>query len=395
MSNQFDVLIVGAGSAGITVAARLRRERPTLNIAIFDSADMHWYQPLWTLVGGGVSTLAESGRPMASVIPKGCTWIKKNIVSFQPDQSQVSAEDGRQYGYKFLVVAPGIQVNWHLIKGLEETIGKNGVCSNYSPLYVEKTWEFIRSHRKGPALFTFPSTPVKCAGAPQKIMYLAEEFFRNAGVRGQVSVEFWSAAGSIFGVEKYRNALERVIARQEISTQFGYDLVEVRGKEKIAIFKKIADNTLVEREFGMIHVTPPMSAPDFVRHSPLAGNGGWVDVDKHTTRHLRYENVFALGDASSLPTSRTGAAIRKEAPVLVQHLLAAMDHRTATASYDGYTSCPLVTGRGKLILAEFDYDGKPVETFPFDQSKERLSMYLLKKHVLPRLYWNGMLKGRA
>lgn len=393
MADQFDVVIVGGGTAGITVAAQLRRHRPNLKIAIFDDAERHWYQPLWTLVGAGISTLAESGRPMSAVIPAGCTWIQKKILSFSPDKNEVTAVGNQTYSYKYLVVAPGIQINWHLIRGLEDALGKDGVCSNYSERYVEKTWEFIRKHRSGPALFTFPSTPVKCAGAPQKIMYLAEETFRRAGLREQVSVEFCSAGSAIFAVEKYRKALEKVIIRQEIITSFGLDLVEIRGREKMAVFKKVGDGSLVEKSYGIIHVTPPMSAPDFIRSSPLANKDGWVEVDKHTTRHVRFARIFGLGDASSLPTSRTGAAIRKQAPVLVRHLLAGLDGTTVSDTYNGYTSCPLVTGRGKLILAEFDYSGNPVETFPFDQSKERLSMYLLKKHVLPRLYWHGMLRG--
>lgn len=396
MADAFDIVIVGAGSAGITVAARLRRERPGLSIALFDRAEMHWYQPLWTLVGGGVSTLAETGRPMSSVIPHGCTWIKKNIATFQPESSQVTAEDGSVVTYKYLVVAPGIQINWGAVKGLKESIGQNGVCSNYSEKYAESTWQFIRGLKSGPALFTFPSTPVKCAGAPQKIMYLAEEYFRQHGLRDKVPVEFWSAGAAIFGIPKYRAALEKIVSSRDIRTTFGHDLVEIRGKEKVAVFRKMADGSLVEREFGMIHVCPPMSAPDFIRNSPLASKeGGWVDVDKFSLRHVRYPNVFGIGDASSLPTSRTGAAIRKEAPVLVSHLLATIDNRSSGEKYNGYTSCPLVTGRGKLILAEFDYDGNPAETFPFDQAKERLSMYLLKKYVLPKMYWYGMLKGRA
>lgn len=393
MADQFDVVIVGAGTAGITVAAQIRRQRPKLSIAIFDSADQHWYQPLWTLVGAGISVLAASGRPMSEVIPAGCTWIQKKILAFDPDKNQITSEDNQSYAYRYLVVAPGIQINWHLIRGLDDALGKNGVCSNYSERYVEKTWDTIRNHRAGPALFTFPSTPVKCAGAPQKIMYLAEEAFRSAGLRSQIPVEFCSAGGAIFAVEKYRRALEKVIARQEIITSFGLDLVEIRGREKVAVFKKISDGRLIEKSYGMIHVTPPMSAPDFIRSSPLANKDGWVDVDKHTTRHVRFDRIFGLGDASSLPTSKTGAAIRKQAPVLVCHLLAALDGRVVQDSYDGYTSCPLVTGRGKLILAEFDYSGNPAETFSFDQGKERLSMYLLKKYLLPKLYWYGMLKG--
>jgi sulfide:quinone oxidoreductase len=188
--------------------------------------------------------------------------------------------------------------------------------------------------------------------------------------------------------------LDQVVARKGIETRFKHDLVEVLSDTKEAVFQHLETGERVRLKYDMLHVTPPMSAPGFIANSPLAAADGWVDVDKHSLRHARYPNIFALGDCSSLPTSKTGAAVRKQAPVLAKNLRAAMRDQPLTASYDGYTSCPLITGYGKLVLAEFDYDKNPEETFPFDQSKERWSMYMLKKYGLPIIYWNGMLKGR-
>jgi sulfide:quinone oxidoreductase len=192
----------------------------------------------------------------------------------------------------------------------------------------------------------------------------------------------------------YASTLREVAARRGIDVRFKHDLVEIRPRAKEAVFRDLEAEEEVVLPYDLVHVTPPMSAPDFVKRSPLANEDGWVDVDPYTLRHKRFSNVFGLGDASGLPTSKTAAAIHAQAPVLFQNLVAALEDRTLEARYDGYTSCPVVTGYGRLILAEFVYEGTPRETFPFDQSKERLSMYLLKKHVLPRLYWQGMLKGR-
>lgn len=203
------------------------------------------------------------------------------------------------------------------------------------------------------------------------------------------------AAGAIFGVPKYRQALERVVASRDIVTQFQMDLVEIRGDAKEAVFRNMESGEETVERYDMIHVTPHQSAPEFIKTSPLASEAGWVEVDKHTTQHVRYPNVFSLGDCSSLPTSKTGAAVRKEAPVVVTNLLAQRDGNALTGHYDGYASCPLVTGRGKAILAEFGYDGAIMETFPFDQAQERYSMYALKAYGLPKLYWHGMLKGRV
>jgi sulfide:quinone oxidoreductase len=187
----------------------------------------------------------------------------------------------------------------------------------------------------------------------------------------------------------------RVIARKEIETRFQHNLLEVRPASKEAVFERLDNGQEVILKYDLLHVSPPQSAPDFVKQSPLASAAGWVDVDKYTLQHTRFPNIFALGDASSLPTSKTGAAVRAQAKILVANLAALTNGDALSARYDGYTSCPLVTGYGKLILAEFDYDGNPKESFPFDQGKERYSMYLLKRYVLPQLYWQGMLKGRA
>uniref|UniRef100_A0A7C2P2Q8 NAD(P)/FAD-dependent oxidoreductase n=1 Tax=Schlesneria paludicola TaxID=360056 RepID=A0A7C2P2Q8_9PLAN len=390
------IVFVGGGTAGITVAARLTRGWfRQHDVAVIEPSDKHYYQPLWTLVGGGLARKEATERPEASVIPRKVTWIRDAVAEFLPDQNAVRTRDGRTVTYDWLVVAAGLQIHWDKIPGLKESLGHGGVCSNYSYETVDSTWEAIRSFRGGNAVFTNPSGAVKCGGAPQKIMYLADDWFRRAGVRGQSQVIFASALPSLFAIEPYRTTLEGVAARRQIDCRFRHELVEIRSESKEAVFQQLDTGERVTIPYDLLHVTPPMGPPALIASSPLADAHGWVDVDKATLRHVRFPNVFALGDCSSLPTSKTGAAIRKQAPVLVQNLLAAIHNQPLTAVYDGYTSCPVVTGIGRLVLAEFDYQKQPHETFPFDQSRERWSMWLLKRYLLPILYWHGMLKGRA
>ena len=389
------IVIVGGGSAGITVAAQLVRKLPDAEITIVDPASKHYYQPLWTLVGAGVFPKEQSERAESAFIPRGADWIQEAVAEFHPAENAVVTSGGRTITYDFLVVALGIQIDWNKIPGLSEGLGRNGLCSNYSYQHVDYTWECIRNFRGGTALFTMPSTAVKCGGAPQKIMYLADDHFRRTGVRDRSQVIFASAQSALFAVEKYRRTLEKVVARKAIELRLQHNLVELHPDRKEAIFEHLATHERITIPYDMAHVTPPMSAPDVIKQSPLAGPTGWVEADKFTLQHPRFPNVFPIGDCSGLPTSKTGAAIRKQAPVVVRNLLSARHSEPLTARYDGYTSCPLVTGYGKLVLAEFDYEGKPQETFPIDQSKERLSMYLLKAYGLPRLYWDGMLRGRA
>jgi sulfide:quinone oxidoreductase len=395
MKTHHAILIVGGGNAGISIASQLLRKDASLDIAIVDGAKKHYYQPAWTLVGGGEFDIQDTERDEASVIPAGAAWVQQMVSGFKPDENKITLADGSDLSYDYLIAAPGIQLNWADIKGLPETLGKNGVCSNYSFKTAPYTWECIQQTKKGKAIFTTPHTPIKCGGAPQKIMYLAADYFQRNKTNTQV--EFWSGGTRVFGVEKYEKTLKKVIARYGINTQFFVKLDEVDGPNKKAKFVGIGEANKDKEywvEFDMLHVTPPQSAPDFVKNSPLANAAGWLDVDKHTLQHTKYPNIFGAGDAASLPASRTGAAIRKQAPVLVDNLIAAMQGKLLTTKYHGYSSCPIITGYDKLVLAEFDYDNQPVETFPFDQSKERWSMYQMKKFLLPYLYWNQILPGK-
>jgi sulfide:quinone oxidoreductase len=299
--------------------------------------------------------------------------------------------------YDYLVVAPGIQTDWNAIPGLKEALQdiNSNVVSNYSYDTVSNTFPAIERFPKGGvALFTHPNTPIKCGGGPMKIMYLMADYLQKNGKKDGSTIAFYKPGKAIFGVDKYRRALDKVVARYNIDCHWDNHLVEVKHTEKTAVFENTVTKEKVDVKYDFLHVSPPMSAPDFLKKSTLGNAGGWVDVDKHTLQHVRYPNIFSAGDCTSLPTAKTGAAVRKQAPVLVSNLLAHMDGQALTGSYNGYSSCPLVTGYGKLILAEFDYDSQPVESFPFDQGQERYSMYALKAYGLPEMYWNGMLRGQ-
>jgi sulfide:quinone oxidoreductase len=398
MSVKYQVIIAGGGNAGISVAAKLLNKIPDLNLAIIEPSEKHYYQPAWTLAGGGTFDIKKTIRNESAVIPSKAKWIKDAVVSFQPDENTLTTRSGHIYGYEYLIVAPGIQLNWNHVKGLVETIGKNGVTSNYSVDYAPYTFECIKMMKPGmTAMFTSPSTALKCGGAPQKITYLAADYFRKHGLMDKVKVDFSTAGKVIFGIQKYAVQLQKVVDKLHVNMHYRHDLIAVDGPGKTATFKVTEENgnvSEITKHFDMLHVTPPQSAPDFIAASPLANDKGWVDVDKFTMQHTRYKNIFGLGDASSTPNGKTGAAVRKQAPVVVENLLSLMAGKELTAKYNGYSSCPIIVGYGKLILAEFDYENIPKETFPFDQSKPRWTMWILKKYILPWLYWHKILPGK-
>jgi len=402
------VLIIGGGTAGITVAARLNRAGVS-DIAIIEPSDKHYYQPLWTLVGAGAVSAATTVRPEEPLIPRGVRWIRDWATEIDPEHQTVSTRGGMKVGYDFLVVAAGIQLDWHKVEGLSETLGKNGVSSNYTYETAPLTWEFIKNFRGGVALFTAPGTPIKCGGAPQKIMYLAADYFRKHGIASNSHVIFGSAGTTIFGVPEVRVVLEKVVERYQIDVRFHHELVAVDPIKKEATFELTPNHPQFKADpqaprrvtipYDILHVVPPQSAPDFLKQSPLADPStplGWVQVDKYTLQHVRYPNVFSLGDSCSAPTTRTGAAIRKQAPVLVENLVRVMKGQEPQARYDGYASCPLLTAYGRMLLAEFVYDNVWHPTIPLiNTQKERYDMWFLKKYGLPWMYWNLMLKGRA
>ena len=390
----YEIVIVGGGAAGISTAARLAKELPSGSIAIVEPSTEHYYQAIWTLVGGGVFPKEVSQKDTATLIPESCDWIRDSATGFNPEQNKVSTKQFGDISYEYLIVTAGLQINWTGIKGLSRNLGKKGICSNYSYKSVESTWQNIRDLGKGTAIFTQPASLIKCGGAPQKIMYLAEDYFKRSGLINQIDVKFVSGKSDIFAVKKYAEQLNKICDTRGIERTFRHDLIEVDADNKVAIFKDLDSDELVSMEYDMLHVTPKMGPPDFIKKSSLTNEAGWVDVDKGTMQHNRYDNIFACGDCSSLPTSKTAAAIRAQVPVMVRNILSARDQQPLIDQYDGYTSCPIVTGYGRVILAEFDYDLNPKETFPFDQSVERRSMYILKKDILPKLYWHGMLKGR-
>jgi len=369
---------------------------------------------------------------MASVMPKGVEWIKEFADTFDPENNTLTTKNGQKITYDFLVLSPGIKIDNSLVKGLPEAIDKGVVCSNYTD--PKFTWEVLKNFKGGTALFTLPATPIKCGGAPQKIMYLAEEHFQKSGVRAKTNVVFALPGGVIFGVKPIAETLMKVVKKKDINLRYHHTLVEVDGDKQIAWYKVTKDpeaggcvvmqdhsdgKTIDESinfnnkdveisradgmfgiHFDMLHLAPPQTAPDFIKNSVLANEGGWIDVDIQTLQHNKYPNIFGIGDAAALPTAKTGAAIRKQVPVLVGNISYLISHnKMGEKTYNGYSSCPLVTGYGKMVLAEFDYDSnftpdpKLKRMLIKDSSKEHRRLWFLKKYILPHLYWNKMLKG--
>jgi sulfide:quinone oxidoreductase len=395
-----EVVIIGGGAAGVAVASSLLARQPGLDIAMIDPADIHYCQPGWTLVGGGVFDAAVTARTMASMLPRGVHWLKSAVAAFEPERDAVILDGCRVVKYKQLVICPGLKLDWHGMEGLAEMLGRNCVTSNYRYDLAPYTWQLVQTLRGGRAVFTQPPMPVKCAGAPQKAMYLSVDQWRRAGTLRDTDIQFYNAGAVLFGVADYVPALTEYVQAYGIHLNFGQKLIAIDGPAHKAVFSQThpdGSKTQVTREFDMIHVVPPQRAPDFIRVSPLSDAAGWVDVDPASLRHKVYSNVFATGDAANTTNAKTAAAARKQAPVVAHNVLALRGAAKGEARYDGYGSCPLRVERGKIVLAEFTYGGKVATSFPgwlIDGTRPSRLAWWLKEHILPPLYWEGVLKGR-
>lgn len=419
--NHIQILIIGGGTAGITVAAQLRKKDKDLKITILEPSEKHYYQPAWTLVGAGSFKFEDTEREEKKYIPEGVEWIKDKATDIIPEENLVKTALSGNLVYDYLILAPGLVMAPELLSGLTEALKKDTVCSNY--IDPKKTWEVLQNFKGGNAIFTQPNTPIKCGGAPQKIMYLAEEHFRNKKVRAKTNVIFATPGTVIFGVPEFAETLNKIIAERDIVLKTYYTPIKIDGEKQEITFKyinsdiqeyaknlnpsigeKLHGDTEIKLKYDMLHLAPPQQAPDFVRNSSVSlqdgPNKGWVDVDINTLRHNRFPNIFSLGDVAALPTAKTGAAIRKQAPVVSENLYHLIKRGTLNGEiYEGYSSCPLVTGYSKMVLAEFKYnnirDSDPLISKFVDTTKEQYSMWLLKKYGLPFMYWELMLKGRA
>ncbi|KPQ01586.1 FAD/NAD(P)-binding oxidoreductase [Marinobacter sp. HL-58] len=394
-----DVVIIGAGAGGVATAASLLKRQKDLDIAIIDPSELHYYQPGWTMVGGGVFSAGSTRRKTESVIPDGCRWYRATADCVDPRAQVVKLTDHSCIGYRRLVVAPGLVMDWESVEGLSETLGMNGVTSNYRYDLAPYTWSLVEQLEKGKALFIQPPMPIKCAGAPQKAMYLAADEWRRKGRLADIDVSYHSAGKVLFGVEDYVPELQKYIDRYGIDLCFEERLVAVDGKTRTARFVKQSGDQqeTVDRTFDMLHVVPTQRPPGFIAQSGLGNIDGWIDLDPETLQHVRHPTIFGLGDASGTPNAKTMAAVRKQAPVVAQNLVASLEDRLLTAAYLGYGSCPLTVERGRIVLAEFGYGGKLQPSFPSwinDGTKATRMAWFLKAKQLPWLYWNGMLKGR-
>ncbi len=429
------ILIIGGGLSGISTAARLSSALSNPDITIVEpNPKSTSYQAGTTLLGAGLYTKADVDYNTKDFLPKGVTLLKDKAVGFNPEANKVELESGETLTYDFLIVAAGIALNFGAIKGLEEigdaytsgdsskilkVFGDSGVTSVYNIDSAVAMWEqtqkFIQKAKDGQkvkGLFTNPNTAIKCGGAPMKVMYLTNSRLNEAKARANAELTYYADANRLFGVKEYADAIEKQFVERDMKWNFNHNLTGVDLNKKIAIFNKhweekgafdkdlgehetISKNMNVEVPFDFLHITPPQKAPDEIGKSAIGSPKGWIPVNKETLQHVKYKNIFSLGDIAAVPMGKTGGTVRKQYKILVDNLVAVMEGKEPTALFGGYTVCPLITDIGKVMLAEFDWTAKPTPSFPLDPTQERYIWWLLKVYLLKPMTQYGMLSGKA
>jgi len=421
------IVIVGGGAGGIMAMARLHRALSDPDITLIAPNEKHLYQPGQVFMAAGEYIFDDIVKDNKDFIPDDVTWIKDDVATFDPENNKVITRSGAEVGYDYLVVATGLQYHYEWIDGLSaDMIGKDGISSVYlndpeagTADGGSLTWEWFNDLKAAArssspkVICTQPDTPIKCGGAPQKILYLSDDFLK----RDSLSAEFtFATPGSkLFGVPEVNETLLKEVQPRygNITNKFGHNLVAVDAANKVATFEHrytvkgeydedleeydmITKTKRVELPYDFLHVVPPMSAPDAVANSPLGwqkGSGkGWLEVDQYSLQHRRYPNIFGIGDVCGVPKGKTGGSARHHGPIMVGNLIAQMEHQELNERFDGYTVCPLKTQYGKIILAEFNYKGA-APSFPLAVGEQRWIWWAFDLHMLKPMYWNLMMRG--
>ncbi|MEW6766372.1 MAG: FAD/NAD(P)-binding oxidoreductase [Pseudomonadota bacterium] len=404
VKTQARIVIVGGGAGGLTAAAKLNKWLDGARITIVEPRETHWYQPGWVFVGAGVHDKSwTTDTPNADYIPDGVRWVKDSVATFEPEANKLVTGEGETLEYDFLIVATGLKLDYEAIEGLtRDMLGKGGLVSVYaSPDQAEAMWTEMQAFivKGGDGIFTLPHTPLKCAGAPLKMGFLTESHARNGGRREALNLYFNSSIDKLFSVKPINDLADGLFRERGFGMNYHHRLKAVDTDSKEALFATPDGD--VNMHYDFLHIVPPMTSPDVVKTSALAWQegpfaaGGWLEVDKHTLQHLRFPNVFGVGDVNGTPIGKTAASVKFQAPIAAENLVSLIEGKPLERQYDGYTSCPLVTGIGKAALVEFGYDLNLVQTFPFvDQAKPSWAWWALDLYAIKPLY-EQMLKGRV
>ncbi len=397
------IVILGAGAGGMAIANRLVDRLEGAEITLVDGRQEHWYQPGFTLIAAGLKPASYSVSRNEQWLPRPVRYINEYAAELDPETQRVTTTGGTRLDYDYLIVATGLILDWDAIGGFSlDLVGQNGLGAVYAgPEYAAKTWRALDEFatRGGRAVFMRPTTEMKCAGAPLKYSFLTDDHLRRKGTRDASEVVYTTNSQALFGVPIVTEKLELIMRRQDINVVRHHVLKAIDAGARKATFDTPDGEVTLDYDFT--NVVPPQRAPQVIRDSGLSWadrwtDQGWIEVEMDTLRHKRYPNVFGIGDINGVPKGKTAASVKWHLPVVEDHLVSELAGGEGTRTYNGYTSCPLITRVGRAMLIEFDYHDNLVPSFPGVVAPlEELWISWLMKEVALKATYNAMLRGRA
>lgn len=388
-----EVVIVGGGNAGISLAARMLREGAG-DVLLVEPSPVHRYRPLLNYVGAGEASPASLERPMASVVPDGCRWVKDAVDAVDPAARTLTTRRGRTIAYSTLVLCPGMIEDWGATPGLVEAYTAGWAGSTYVPSSAPLVWPALEDVTGGTVLFTVPPEPAPCGATALKPLLMACHTWQRSGLLADLDVVLVLPDEEALGVPDADEHLEAVLASYGVRVLRSARVARVDPViRSVDITSSTGQHHLDDVAYA--HVVPHYRAPHWVSESGLAdgGRAGLVDVDPETLRSRRHGDLWAIGDAASIATRSSGGALRKQVKVLAHNIGAAAAGKKLR-SYDGLTVMPVTTSRNRLMLVEADRVGRRPRHAPLDPVKPRWSTWMFDRYVLPQVYFHRILKGK-
>lgn len=399
--NHHDIVIVGAGAGGVGVANALMALDPELDVAVIEPADFVHYEPLRPVVAAGLVAPSTLRRPIEDVLSSGVTRVRDSVVAVEPDVQRLALADGAPLSYGYLVLATGRTADWGAIQGLEDGPTGAVVCgarsgnSNAAVTHggdgaaLVDVSRQLRGLRGGRALFV--SCSDKRDSATWSAALLANDAARRSDKSG-ANVSLITAA-TVDPDSRAEQALVRCAIRNNVTVAAGYTLSAVRVDDQVAVFTCSDTGRHIEQSFDLLHVSPPTTGAPCLSESGLIDDDGRVTVDPKSLQHVAYPTVFALGSASNLPCADGPFASATQAGIVAGNLRACIYKTRMRCAYNGHTSEPVVTGKGRSILVESTYDGETDASFPFDQTVERRSLFDFAMRGSPERFWNAIARS--
>ena len=391
------LLILGAGTAGTMMLNKLYKEldRDEWEITIVDQFKTHYYQPGFLFIPFGIYKKQDVIKPKHDFFPPGVNVIYSPIDRIEGEKNKVYLDGGKVLSYDFLIIATGTQTRPTETEGLKDKLWYKDIFDFYTIEGALALHERFKDFEGGDLVMCIPETPYKCPVAPLEFVFLADAYFTEKGIRDKVNIKYVTLMSGAFTKPVASKVLGNIMEEKNIEIIPDFYLSHVDNDNK-----KIVSYDDQEVSFDILTIVPVNMGTDMIARSGLGDDMNYVETDKYTLQSKKFENIFVIGDASNIPTSKAGSVAHFAGEILFENILSAMEGRPLHAKFDGHANCYIETGFGKGALIDFNYDTEPLPgTFPLPGIGPFGLLKVTKMNhygkVLFRwIYWHILLKGK-